>query len=293
MTPAKNAPEPAGRAGGPGVTAALFPTERQQAILTLARQRGRVDVGELSQRFGVTTETIRRDLGYLEQRRALRRVHGGAVVVPQSHFVPDLQEREVTRAAEKRAIARRALQEIPDEGSVLIDSGTTSACLAEMFPTDRDLTVVTNSLPIAQTLLGNPCVTVLHVGGRVRRQTSASVDSWALHALAEVAVDVLFLASYGVSARRGLTTPDPAEGAVKRAMVAAARHVVVLADHSKLGAEHLAIVSPLTWVDLLITDSLADDVAVRELTDAGLQVDLAAVYPDSSSGKRQEDRDLA
>jgi DeoR family fructose operon transcriptional repressor len=75
-------------------------------------------------------------------------------------------------------------------------------------------------------------------------------------------------------------------------MVAAARRVVVLADHSKLGAEHLAIVSPLTSVDLLITDSLADEVAVKELTDAGLQVDLAAVYPDSS-GKRQEDRDLA
>jgi DeoR family fructose operon transcriptional repressor len=274
------------------MAAALFPAERQQMILALTRQKGRVDVGELSQRFGVTTETIRRDLGYLEQRRALRRVHGGAVAIPQSHFVPDLQEREVTRATEKRAIARRAVQEVPAEGAVLIDSGTTCACLAEMFPADRDLTVVTNSLPIAQTLLASPRLTILHVGGRVRPQTRASVDQWALRALSEVAVDVLFLASYGVSVRRGLTTPDPSEGAIKRAMVAAARRIVVLADHSKLGAEHLSIVSPLSAVDLLITDTLADEAVVQELTESGLRVETAVVYPDSP-GRRVEDQDSA
>jgi DeoR family fructose operon transcriptional repressor len=275
---------------GPEMTVGLFPAERQQMILALTRRQGRVDVSDLSQRFGVTTETIRRDLGYLEQRRALRRVHGGAVVIPQSHFVPDLHEREVTRAAEKRAIARRAMQEVPMDGAVLIDSGTTCACLAEMFPADRDLTIVTNSLPIAQTLLAIPRLTILHVGGRVRPQTSASVDGWALHALSEIAVDVLFLASYGVSVRRGLTTPDPSEGAVKRAMVAAARRVVVLADHSKLGAEHLSIVGPLSAVDLLITDSLADDQVVQELTEAGLRVESAVVYPDSS-GRHPEERE--
>lgn len=269
---------PPARRGDTDGRVELFPAERQQAILVIARELGRVDVGELSQRFSVTTETIRRDLSYLEQRGQLQRVHGGAVAVARPHHVPELQEREVIRVAEKRAIARRALQEIPAEGAVLIDAGTTTARLAEMFPGDRELTVVTNSLPIAQTLSRNPNLTILHLGGRVRRQTSACVDGWALHGLSEVSVDVAFLAAYGISAGRGLTTPDPAEGAVKRAMVAAGRRVVVLADHSKFGAEHLSIVAPLSAVDLLITDSAAPGPALEELAGAGLAIDVATVY---------------
>ena len=126
---------------------------------------------------------------------------------------------------EKERIAKAALAELPTEGSVLLDAGTTTARLAELLPSDRDLTVVTNALPIALTLSVRPGLTLLLLGGRVRGRTLAAVDDWALQGLRDVNVDVAFVGTNGISVERGLTTPDPAEGAVKRAMIAAAEAI--------------------------------------------------------------------
>jgi DeoR family transcriptional regulator, fructose operon transcriptional repressor len=153
---------------------------------------------------------------------------------------------------------------LPVEGSILLDAGTTTARLAEVMPVNRDLIVVTNSLPIALSLSVRPGLTVRLVGGRVRGRTQAVVDDWALRVLGDTYVDVAFVGTNGISVERGLTTPDPAEAAVKQAMLAAARRVVVLADHTKVGAVHFARFGGLREVALLITDSGLDaDVAAR------------------------------
>jgi len=141
-----------------------------------------------------------------------------------------------------------------------------------MLPLDCELTVVTNSLPIALTLSVRPNLQVLVTGGRVRSRTLASVGDWAGDALASVRVDVGFLGANGISAAYGLTTPDQAEAAAKRAMIRAARRPVVVADHSKLGADYFARFGELNEVDALITDTGADDDLVAELETAGLRV---------------------
>lgn len=242
----------------------LFAEQRQQRIVEQARQAGRVDVAELAAELAVTPETVRRDLTALERQGVLRRVHGGAIPVERLGFEPGLAARDAVRRAEKERIAKAALSELPVEGSILLDAGTTTARLAEVMPVNRDLIVVTNSLPIALSLSVRPGLTVRLVGGRVRGRTQAVVDDWALRVLGDTYVDVAFVGTNGISVERGLTTPDPAEAAVKQAMLAAARRVVVLADHTKVGAAHFARFGGLREVAVLITDSGLDaDVAAR------------------------------
>ncbi|MCT7355324.1 DeoR/GlpR family DNA-binding transcription regulator [Streptomyces sp. 15-116A] len=244
----------------------MYAPERQQEILRLARDGGRVDVISLAEEFQVTAETIRRDLKALDRAGLVRRVHGGAIPVGRLDFEPDLAERETTAADEKDRIAKAALAEVPSDGTVIIDAGSTAARLAAAIPLEHSLTVVTHSLPIAARLADHPGIQLHLVGGRVRHRTRAAVDAWALRAYGEIRADVLFVAANGFSVEHGLTTPDLAEASVKRAAVAAARRVVLLADSTKHGQEHFARFGDLSDVDLLITDSglSQDDAAAIE-----------------------------
>ncbi|WP_329384315.1 DeoR/GlpR family DNA-binding transcription regulator [Streptomyces sp. NBC_01351] len=232
----------------------MYAPERQQEILRLAREAGRVDVVSLAEGFQVTAETVRRDLKALDRAGLVRRVHGGAIPAGRLDFEPDLTEREATAADEQDRIAAAALGELPDGGSVVLDAGSTVARLAAAIPVETALTVVTHALPVAARLADHTGIDLHLVGGRVRHRTRAAVDAWALRAYAEIRADVLFLATNGFSAEGGLTTPDLAEAAVKRAAIAAARRVVLLADSAKAGQEHFARFGSFADIDLLITD---------------------------------------
>jgi DeoR family transcriptional regulator, fructose operon transcriptional repressor len=253
----------------------MYAEQRQQLIVERARSAGRVDVAGLAAELEVTAETIRRDLTALERHGLLRRVHGGAIPAERLGFEPALAERDAVMTSQKEGIAKAALQELPAGGSVLLDAGTTTARLAELLPGDRDLIVVTNALPIAMTLAVRPGLTLLMAGGRVRGSTMAAVDDWALRALGDTLVDVAFVGANGISVERGLTTPDPAEAAVKRAMLATARRVVVLADHTKVGSDRFARFGGIGDVDVLVTDSGLDPALAARLEAAGPRVVLA------------------
>jgi DeoR family fructose operon transcriptional repressor len=192
---------------------------------------------ELANAYEVATDTVRRDLAVLDRAGFLRRVHGGAVPARALRVVePDLMEREGTRAEYKDAIARAALEFLPDNGgSVLLDADSTGR-LAAALSTDRDLVVATNALPIAARLclVGSICLQ-LH-GGLVRDLTQA---------------------------------------AVKQAMVNSARYVVVLADSSKFGREDLMSFAPIDRVDVLITDPELRPVAGDKLSQRGIEVVIA------------------
>lgn len=250
----------------------MYAEERQQAILHRARTEGRVDVVALAEGLAVTTETIRRDLTVLERAGVVRRVHGGAIPVERLGFEPAVATRDTVMTAEKERIAKAALAELPEEGSVILDAGTTTGRLAAVLPADRELTVVVNSPVLAAQLAARPNLTVLMVGGRVRGRTLAAVDDWALAPLATLCVDVAFMAANGVSAARGLTTPDIAEAAVKRAMIGAARRTVLLADHTKVGNDCMARFGDLADVDVLVTDTGLDEETSSAFGQAGTRV---------------------
>jgi DeoR family transcriptional regulator, fructose operon transcriptional repressor len=251
---------------------ALFVDERQDAILAQISQQGRVSVTALAERFAVVGETIRRDLAELERRGVIRRVHGGAILAEKATFEPPIEARATLMTAEKERIAQAALTELPAEGSVFIEAGSTPSYLASAIPSDRALTVVTNGGYIANALARHDNLTVLLVGGRVRPRSLACVDDWALDVLSRLHVDVAFVGTNGVSVGGGLTTPDLAEAAVKRATLAIAARTVLLADHSKVGVVTLARYGELDQLDLLITDTGLPTEEMRELEDSGLPV---------------------
>ena len=229
--------------------------DRHNRIVEQVRGAGRVLVAELAERFGVTPETIRRDLTALDRCGALRKVHGGAIPAPA---LPEtgVTQREQVNTSAKQSIARAALERLgPEPGTtVLVDAGTTTGALARLLPTDRELTIITNSVLTAASLAAVGHTRVRILGGQLRGLTQAAVGSEAVEALSALRVDVALLGANGVSAAHGLSTPDPDEATVKRAMVRSARQVVALVDSTKIGQEHLVSFASLADVDLLVTD---------------------------------------
>ena len=223
--------------------------DRHRQIVEQVRGAGRVLVTELAEHFDVTPETIRRDLTALDRNGALRKVHGGAIPAPA---LPEtgVTQREQVNPTAKQAIARAALARLePGPGTtLLIDAGTTTGLLARLLPSDSDLTVITNSVLTAACLAGAGRTRVRILGGQLRGLTQAAV---------------------GPEAVEALSTPDPDEAAVKRAMVRSARQVVALVDSTKIGQEHLVSFASLDDIDLLVTDvelppALIDQLAATE-----------------------------
>jgi DeoR family fructose operon transcriptional repressor len=261
--------------GEGGTQVAMYAEERQDFILELARREGRVDAAALADELGVASETIRRDLKLLERQELLKRTHGGAIPVHRLGFDPLLATRGSVMVAEKEQIAKAALDEVPTEGAILIDSGSTTALFAKLLPHDRPLTVVTNAPAMAVALLASPLHTVLTTGGRLRQGAIAEIGEWAQRSLADISVDVAFIGTNGITVGRGLTTTDQAEAATKRSMVACARRVVVLADHSKIGVNYFFRFAELQDVDLVITDSGIDPDLAADIKNAGPGVRVA------------------
>ncbi len=260
----------------------MYPEERQQAIATLVLSHGRASVAELAEAYSVTTETVRRDLAILDRAGLLRRVHGGAVPARSLHVVETgVVERDATHTAHKDAIARAAADFFPLSGcSVLFDAGTTTARVAALLPTDRELTVVTNSVPIAARVSTLPAVNLQLLGGRVRGLTQAAVGEQTLRALDTMRVDVAFIGTNGITVRHGLSTPDSEEAAVKRAMVDCANYVVAVADSSKIGQEEFVSFAPISKVDTLVTDTGIPEADRAELGANGVDVILAPAGQD-------------
>lgn len=255
----------------------MYAEERQQAIADLVAQRGRLSVNALAAEYAVTTETVRRDLSVLERAGILRRVHGGAVpAAALTALESRVGERDLAHADEKDRIAKRALALLPTTGgSVILDAGTTTARLAMMLPRDLQLTVVTNAVPIAARLAGSPSVDLHLLPGKVRPTTHAAVGEETVAALSRLRADVAFVGTNGISAGHGLSTPDHAEAAAKRAMVDGAHTVVVLVDSSKIGQEHMVRFADLADIDVVVTDAGIEDADRDELEAQDVEVVIA------------------
>ena len=258
--------------GRPADDGPLFQAERRAQILKRVHDRGRVDVGTLADEFRVTGETIRRGLTELQRERLVRRVHGGAVPCRGAMLVPRLAEPEGLRVEEKRRIARAALAEVPERGTLIIDSGSTALHLADMLDRDRDLVVVTNSIPIMRSLATTERPKVIGLGGKLERRTMAFVDEAGVEMLAGIRVDVLFFGCDGMSPETGYSTPYRAEVAIKRAMLSCARRVVMMFDHSKVANEQLFRFAGIDEVDIIYSDSGMDDVTAARIEEQGPRV---------------------
>ena len=265
----------------------MYPPERQRAIteLMLSLEGRRATVGQISERLGVTTETVRRDLDVLERRGLLRRIRGGAELIRSTPFEQALAARHAEQYEDKVRIARRVMAELPDDGVVILDSGSLTYVCARAMPRDRALVVVTNNLPAAQYLAELDNLRVITLPGTVRGLTSATVDVWTSRRLSTLTADLAIIGVNGLTAAMGLTTTNPEEAAAKRAMMLAGRRRVVPVISRKLGRNSFCAFASAAEVDLIITDGGASADVLAEL--AGCGPEVAIVGPRSRAGEHR------
>jgi DeoR/GlpR family transcriptional regulator of sugar metabolism len=231
--------------------------QRQELIAEEIKRRGAVRVAELTQLLGVSDMTIRRDLDVLAGSGLIDKVHGGATA-RRSHSTdePGFETKSERQFKEKEAIAAAAAALVEPGQAIALGAGTTTWRLAHHLLDAPDLTVVTNSMQIADVLHRSKRsdLTVVLCGG-VRTPSDALVGPVAVTALRSLHVDVLFTGAHGITADAGLTTPNLLEAETNRALIACAARVVVVADHTKWGVRGLSRFARLQDASTLITDA--------------------------------------
>lgn len=255
---------------------------RRRAIVEYVARRGSASVTELTRLLSASAGTVRTDLEVLDADGVLVRTRGGAVAASGfSLREPPSGERLHEQAAEKMAIARRAVEHYVEDGdAILLDAGTTTLAMAnELVAGHRSIMAITNSLDAATILSSAPDVTLVVTGGEYRRGIASLVGVWLEHALSTIRVRSLFLGANAVSPTAGVTTPNLQEAAGKRAMITAAEQVILLVDHTKLNRTTLGYVAPLDEIDAIVTDDRADSAAVNAIRSLDVRVDLAPVDP--------------
>jgi DeoR family fructose operon transcriptional repressor len=251
----------------------MFVEERQQMILDLLREAGKVSVDALTEEFSVSAPTIRADLATLEQRGQLRRTHGGAMLKESAAQDQPIAPKEQARIDEKRRIARLAASRVRDNEVILLDAGTTVHEIARVLRERRSLTIVTNSLPAAFEFSECVGTTVLLIGGHLNADRQATSGPLASDFLKDIHVDRAFIGVNGVSELGGWTVVDFEAVQLKRAMMLRAREVIVVADHSKLGEATFASIGPLTSAQALVTDTPIERPQLRNALElAGVEI---------------------
>lgn len=234
----------------------LAPQRRAQILAELDR-RGSVRVSELVDILGVSDMTIRRDLDVLQEMGELHKVHGGATRrMDRSAEEPGFLAKSSLEQGKKEAIAARAAGLVEPGAAVAISAGTTTHALARHLTSVPDLTIVTNSLPVADTLhaSGRTDATVLLTGG-LRTPSDALVGPIAIGSLRSLHADVVFMGVHGMDPKTGFTTPNLMEWETNQALVACGRSLVVVADSTKWGVVGLSSFADLGDADVLVTDT--------------------------------------
>jgi len=249
---------------------------RRLQILESVRSRGMATVEELSESLGVSPVTIRRDLDHLSREGSLQRKHGGAMPVGEEGSVPEkmLSEKDVLNIEAKNRIASAAVELLGDDEIIFMNSGSTTLCFLRALA-GRRVKVITNnvaSLGVAHS----PGVELMILGGEYRDQSQSLVGEFALSAIQNIWSDHTFLGTNGLSLERGLTTSVYQECSVNQAMIDHTHgRVVVLADSSKMGKVANFVSSPISNVDIVVTDLECPDSFRTELEARGVQVILA------------------
>jgi len=241
----------------------MLSSQRKQQILALLASENQVMSRELSAYFGVSEDSIRRDLRELAAEGLLQRVHGGAL--PVSAAIAPFETRKNVQIGSKQRIARTAVQLIQPGQVVMIDGGTTTAEMVQLLPRDLAFTAITHSPSIAIALVDFPLVEVIMLGGQLYRHSLVSVGATALESIARINADLFFMGVTGVHKTAGLTTGNYEEAGVKRALAARAAETVVMVSAEKLNSASAFVIGELTLASSFIFDGEPDEEMRRVL----------------------------
>lgn len=229
-------------------------TFRQPDIVEIARSEGKVKVEELADHFGVTVQTIRRDLTELANSGRLTRVHGGAIL-PSGVVNIVYAERRLLNEAEKRGIARACARAIPNDAAIFLNIGTTTEAVAHELLDHKNLLVVTNNINVAQILTGNRDCEIILAGGTLRRADGGLTGALAVQTIENFRFDMAIIGCSALNEAGDILDFDLQEIAVSRAALARASAKVLVSDHSKLSRHAPVRIGSLADIDRLYTDA--------------------------------------
>lgn len=251
----------------------FIPTpERQKQILSLLIRHGRLSVAEIVAQFSISQATARRDLESLASQGKAQRVHGGVLAVEQAPPELPILQRESEQFDEKTRIGRKAAGLIADKETVFLGSGTTVLEVARNLRDRKNLTVLTNSLPVLNMLAGIQGITVISLGGMLRESELSFIGHITEQTLNEIRVDKVIMGIRGLSLEQGLTNDYLQETLTDRAILRIGREVIIVADHTKVNRISTVLLAPLTSIHIFVTDVQADKKFIQALKRQEIQV---------------------
>ncbi|MBD2872528.1 DeoR/GlpR family DNA-binding transcription regulator [Paenibacillus arenilitoris] len=253
--------------------------QRRNKIKERLFEQRSVKVSDLVKEFNVSEETIRRDLNQLESEGLVVKNYGGAILSEEvdSLPIPPVQQRTLHFFDEKDAIGRKAAELVGEKQIIILDSGSTTWCMARHLKQKDSLMVVTNGMNVAEECSQNEETSIIVLGGKLIKKSMSLVGPQAEMELRKYNAHYSFLGASGISLRKGFTSSDIYEAEIKRAMIAAGQKVVLLADHSKFMKQGLVAFSSFADVDMLITSDLADPDMLKQIEDTGVEVVVCPV----------------
>ena len=259
----------------------LLREQRKRKISQFIEENKKATVTELSELFGVSESTIRRDLEVLDEQGVIQRAHGGAVVIERAAPEPPIIQRVVEYEEVKRKIGRAAAELVRDGETVFVGSGTTTLEVARNLVERDNLTVITNALNIANFFAGKSNITVIVMGGLLRHSELSMIGHITEQVLNELHADKVIMGMRAISIEEGLTNDYLPETMTDRAIIQFAPEVILVADHTKFGKVSTALVAPVTSVSKIVTDIGTPPQIVTDLRARGVEVIVA---PDVGEG---------
>lgn len=253
----------------------MLTEERRGAIVSLLHRDGKVEVKDLSRRFGISEVTIRSDLKELHNRGLVFKSHGGAVIPSATTGEPTLQEKFGKQTAKKARIGATAAGLVKDGETIILDAGTTTHEIAKRIKDRKDLTVITNGVNIATELTGHRNIQIILLGGIMRHGALSVIGHFAEEMLRQLTADKLFMAADGCTLEFGISTPRFEESRINQAMVAIAREKYLVADSSKFGVNSLSRIVSLWEMNGVVSDEDLPAEYREEIEARGLRLLLA------------------
>lgn len=249
----------------------LFAEERQAQILKLLKEEHKVFVPMLCETFGVSPVTIRNDLNAMQERGLLKRTHGGAVLKNKTGYEENVEEKLTKNYTQKEKIAEAAAKYVEDGDIIALDTGTTMLAFAKKLTNKKNITIITNDINIAALFDSKEDITIIMLGGVLRKKHGCTLGAMTLNGLNGLRVDKCFLATNGLTAEFGLSTPDLNHAEVKKKLAETGEQTIVLCDSEKIGHNVFVKIVDVSKIDVLITDSGADEAEIIKLEEKGIE----------------------
>jgi DeoR/GlpR family transcriptional regulator of sugar metabolism len=251
----------------------MLTDQRHQIIRDELKANGTVVAAVLAEKFGVSEDTVRRDLRELAKAGECRRVYGGAVAA--APYAGPVKTRASRASEEKSRLAEATVKILHSGQTLLIDSGTTNIAIARSIPQSMRLTIATNSLGVATALAEHPHVELVILGGAFLREAGATVGAETLRGISQLNADLFILGSCGIESSRGVTAFDSTEAEVKRMMAANSHGIIVAATLDKIGTAAPFRVAPIAAITHLVVDKAAPAEKLKEFETTPMKIHLA------------------